>query len=761
MSRTRTRKSRSHARLSRFEGLEARCLMSVAEPNNTLAQAVNLNLIQAGQSYDDVVGTADTVDYFRFQVRARGPLEARLLQTGGDGHAYVLLFHDKNGDGAIGAGERIATSGTEPVSNAENLTMPVVEPGNVYYLGVFRATGTTAKYGLRVVVDYAGNTPSTARDLGEVPLATTVIDFIGSSPAPSYNDPLDAYKVRLIGESPSATLHAQLEPAAGGSFDSPGPRIGYAKDDNGNGALDPGEISFNDQGDAGHRYFSLGFGNVGDAYIVVGANGTDYQDYRLTLDVNQVGNSLESATNLGTLNGLITQSETVWCTPTFFANEDFYSFTLPAKAEVAFPAIAQADDVRWEVRNATGSVNSSAIARIGFRRALDAGTYTIMVSQTQAATSRPVDYSLRITADFAGDGPLTARKLGTISNFTRVNDYVATVVSGEDARDYFSFTLAEPQPLYAELRGVGLDSNIALYKDLDDNVGGLELIAESKNKLALDTIDRILPPGKYQLFVSSAAGSGQYDLKIWPGDPDDTFRETRTRSVNQRAVGQVINGGIEDVKDVDLFSFTATREQTIAFDVDVRAGRPFDSYLRLFDASGNELASNDNGASPTEKAGKFSYLVHTFASPGTYYVGVSSAGNDRYNPIAGGGDRAGKSLGRYTLALRALQVGSNTVSGTVFNDRNGNGRRDKGEAGLGGRTVFLDLDGDGALDEDELAAVTAADGSYRITGAPGGPPRILRLANSTGWSPTTPAARTLTLTMGQTSANNVFGVKKL
>ena len=470
--------------------------------------------------------------------------------------------------------------------------------------------------------------------------------------------------------------------------------------------------------------------------------------------------SLEGATNLGTLNGLITQSETVWVTPKFFANDDFYTFTLPAKADVAWPAIAQADDVRWEVRGATGSVNTSAIARTGFRQTLDAGAYTIKVSQTQAATSRPVDYSLRITADFAGDGPFTARKLGTLSNFTRVNDYVATVVAGGDARDYFAFTLAEPQALYAELRGVGLDSNIALYKDLDDNVGGLELIVESKNKFALDTIDRNLPAGKYQLFVSSAAGSGQYDLKIWPGDPDDTFRETRTRSVNQRAVGQVINGGIEDFKDVDLFSFTATREQTIAFDVDVRAGRPFDSYLRVFDASGNELASNDNGASPTEKAGKFSYLVHTFRTPGTYYVGLSSAGNDRYNPIAGGGDRAGKSVGRYTLALRALAVGSNTVSGTVFNDRNGNQRRDKGEAGLAGRTVFLDLDGDGALDEDELVAVTAADGLYRITGAPGGPPRILRLANSTGWSPTTPASRTLTLTMGQTSADNLFGVKK-
>src|SRR5688572_17576932 len=56
------------------------------------------------------------------------------------------------------------------------------------------------------------------------------------------------------------------------------------------------------------------------------------------------------------------------------------------------------------------------------------------------------------------------------------------------------------------------------------------------------------------------------------------------------------------------------------------------------------------------------------------------------------------------------------VSGTVYDDRNRNGRRDAGEAGLAGRTVFIDYEGDGLHDADEPFATTAADGTYTIPG---------------------------------------------
>jgi uncharacterized repeat protein (TIGR01451 family)/CSLREA domain-containing protein len=61
-----------------------------------------------------------------------------------------------------------------------------------------------------------------------------------------------------------------------------------------------------------------------------------------------------------------------------------------------------------------------------------------------------------------------------------------------------------------------------------------------------------------------------------------------------------------------------------------------------------------------------------------------------------------------------------SITGTVFNDDNGNKILDVGEGGIGSRTVFVDLDGDRTFDAYEPFAVSAVDGTYEITGVPAG-----------------------------------------
>lgn len=64
--------------------------------------------------------------------------------------------------------------------------------------------------------------------------------------------------------------------------------------------------------------------------------------------------------------------------------------------------------------------------------------------------------------------------------------------------------------------------------------------------------------------------------------------------------------------------------------------------------------------------------------------------------------------------------GTGSISGAKFNDLNGNGVRDAGEPGLPGVTVFIDSNGDDALNPGETSVVTDADGNYTFTGlAPG------------------------------------------
>ncbi len=55
-------------------------------------------------------------------------------------------------------------------------------------------------------------------------------------------------------------------------------------------------------------------------------------------------------------------------------------------------------------------------------------------------------------------------------------------------------------------------------------------------------------------------------------------------------------------------------------------------------------------------------------------------------------------------------------SGTKYEDLNGNGRHDVNEPGLAGIQVYVDLDGDTKLDEQEPATVTDADGHWLIDG---------------------------------------------
>lgn len=136
-------------------------------------------------------------------------------------------------------------------------------------------------------------------------------------------------------------------------------------------------------------------------------------------------------------------------------------------------------------------------------------------------------------------------------------------------------------------------------------------------------------------------------------DPDDTIGEAIPLGAVSdgplSAVGQTIVTGA----DVDMYSFTVGAGQRVAFDIDNPSGG-LNSYIRLFDVAGIELAANDNASGPApEHSASDSFLEYTFNTAGTYYIGVSGVPNTGYNPLTGAGDAAG-STGQYDLTLRSL-----------------------------------------------------------------------------------------------------------
>ena len=111
-------------------------------------------------------------------------------------------------------------------------------------------------------------------------------------------------------------------------------------------------------------------------------------------------------------------------------------------------------------------------------------------------------------------------------------------------------------------------------------------------------------------------------------------------------VGTIGRDGPNDrVNDIDLYSFEVVSPGIVGIEVDSNLDNPddFDSYLRLFDREGNEIASNDDiGANDL-----FSRIDETL-EPGTYYVGVSGVGNVSYDPNTAGSGIAG-ATGNYAL----------------------------------------------------------------------------------------------------------------
>lgn len=138
--------------------------------------------------------------------------------------------------------------------------------------------------------------------------------------------------------------------------------------------------------------------------------------------------------------------------------------------------------------------------------------------------------------------------------------------------------------------------------------------------------------------------------------------------------------------------------------------------------------------------------------PGSYRAKVTTpAGRSRTNadpaPVSppSGGSTTGVHFGLFTNA---------TLSGTVFDDANGNGLRDSGEGGLGSRTVYLDNDADTNFDVGEPQLTTASDGTYSFTGLALGTHRP-RIVVPVGWQQTGTNPIGVTPTSGQalTGAN--------
>ena len=103
---------------------------------------------------------------------------------------------------------------------------------------------------------------------------------------------------------------------------------------------------------------------------------------------------------------------------------------------------------------------------------------------------------------------------------------------------------------------------------------------------------------------------------------------------------------------------------------------------------------------------------------------------------------------------------SATISGTVFQDTNANGRQDTGEKGLSSWIVYLDINNDGKLDAGDVKFTTGSGGHYHFTVKAG--KYIIRETLKAGFRRSTPAAGAYSVTVaaGQSVRGKNFGDRR-
>lgn len=148
--------------------------------------------------------------------------------------------------------------------------------------------------------------------------------------------------------------------------------------------------------------------------------------------------------------------------------------------------------------------------------------------------------------------------------------------------------------------------------------------------------------------------TGSYQLKVVTRDPmTQGFAIPTTQVMNATSSPVSVQRRLGNATDVsssqiDLFAIELRAGAVLNLSTSQVAGQPMmDTYLRLFDAGGAQVAWNDdfNGSS-------FSSLQFTAPKAGKYFAAISGYGNQTYDPVTGVGIHSGKA-GRYTFNVSA------------------------------------------------------------------------------------------------------------
>ena len=292
---------------------------------------------------------------------------------------------------------------------------------------------------------------------------------------------------------------------------------------------------------------------------------------------------------------------------------------------------------------------------------------------------------------------------------------------------------------------VAYDPNISVLYTLDDT---------NHKVIAID-------PRTYATKFSFAVGAEivaqpGYDITTFGGVTDDGHWLTLT--------------GNDGVRVYDLSPFKPAGSGSIAGNVfnDVNGNRIKDvgesglaGRTVWADLDDDKVLDSGEPKGTTDASGNYKIAS---LSAGAYIVRqLLPAGWSQTTPAGGYGVHAtllaGQNLTSQNFGARQSVTSTGSISGTVFNDGNGNGVRDAGELGLGLWKVFLDKNNNGLLDTGEASALSDVNGNWSLGNLAAGSYAV-RIVQFAGTATTTSPVN-VTLTAGQKVTAKLFGEKKV
>lgn len=560
------------------------------EQDNSLAEAQNLGTLVGTRTFNDFVGSADTNDYYQFNVSDTSDFNLSLNGLSSDADVELL---DSSGE--------LIQSSINSGSDAESITRQL--NAGTYYVRVYPYSGDT-NYTLSLAanrLDRAGNSLAAARNVGVLRGSVSFQDFVGSV------DTNDYYRFsvgntgtfRLTLNGLAADADVELLNSSGGVIQS----------STASGST-PESIT---------RALSAGV-----YYVRVYPYDNSDTNYNLSLTAtppDRAGNRLGVARNIGILRSNRTFQDFVGSTDT----NDYYRFSVSNTSNFRLALSGLSADADVQLLNGNGGVIQSSTAggsvSESINRTLRRGIYYVRVYPFSGDTNYNLSLSATpviTTPDAAGNTLGTARNVGTLSGNRTFRDFVGS----NDTNDYYRVALARNSNFSLTLNGLSSDADVQL---LDRN-GGL-IQSSTAGGSNPETIRSALNAGVYYVRVYPYSGDTNYSLSL------SAVAAPIDRAGNSLAAARnlgVLSGsrsfqdfvGRIDTNDYYRFSLNQTSNFRLALN-----GLRSDADVQLLDSTGSVIQGSYAESSLPES-------INRTLNAGTYYVRVYPySGNTNYNLI--------------------------------------------------------------------------------------------------------------------------------